>query len=140
MAHWGSGASKKRESRRVYFNTNLGSHHGGPELDSSTTTTIQQTTTTNKTITTTHYREESMIDSTLFLGVWQTLDLNLENESRTTKQQTMRYLTCKNYAYFGCLQPSLISLFYFLFSSNQITLLLLENRIHVVTPLQKSYC
>ena len=40
----------------------------------------------------------------------------------------------------GCLQPSPISLFYFLFSSNQIALFLLENRIHVVTPLQKSYC
>ena len=40
----------------------------------------------------------------------------------------------------GCLQPSLISLFYFLFSSNQIALFLLENRIHVFTPLQKSYC
>ena len=40
----------------------------------------------------------------------------------------------------GCLQPSLISLFYFLFSSNQIALFFLENRIHLVTPLQKSYC
>ena len=40
----------------------------------------------------------------------------------------------------GCLQPSLISLFYSLFSSNQIALFFLENRINVITPLQKSYC
>ena len=40
----------------------------------------------------------------------------------------------------GCLQPSLISLFYFLFLSNQIALFFLENRIHLGTPLQKSYC
>ena len=33
----------------------------------------------------------------------------------------------------GCLQPSLISLFYFLFSSNQIALFFLENRIHLGT-------
>ena len=40
----------------------------------------------------------------------------------------------------GCLQQSLISLFYSLFLSNQNALFLLENRIDVVTPLQKSYC
>ena len=70
MVHWGSGASRERRigrSPRGCTSTPIGEvTMAHPNL--TVAQQQQQTTTTTKTTTTTHYGEESMIDSTLFLG------------------------------------------------------------------------
>ena len=81
------------------------------------------------------------VDDNILVGHEEMPDEEIDQieSTFTIKIQTEEndFLGCE---FLDCLQPSLFLLFYSLLSSNQNASFLLENRIDIVTPLQKSYC